>query len=202
MSEKHNINLMQSALLPEKPFWSLAKLVSVWGIALVIVVFWAVMNSFSLKSSSQEKARLTAQSSQLQSQLSQLETELANKKPDAVLTTKLATLKLILANKEELHQQLTDSSKTSVAGFASAMTELSQLHHKGISLGKVNISNNDMTFTGVARTPEAVPAWLAGFEDSILLSGKSFINFTLNENEQKLTEFVVSSKHEIDVGEQ
>jgi hypothetical protein len=39
-----------------------------------------------------------------------------------------------------------------------------------------------------------VPAWLAKFERSKFLSGKSFINFSLNENAQKLTEFVVSSK--------
>jgi hypothetical protein len=81
-----------------------------------------------------------------------------------------------------------------VAGFASSMTELSLMHHKDISLQHVNITYQDLTFSGVARTPEAVPAWLAKFETSKFLSGKSFINFSLNENEQKLTEFLVSSK--------
>jgi hypothetical protein len=38
-----------------------------------------------------------------------------------------------------------------------------------------------------------VPNWLSGFESSTFLSGKRFINFSLTENEQKLTEFVVSS---------
>ena len=74
------------------------------------------------------------------------------------------------------------------------MTELSSMHHKDISLEHVNITSLDLTFAGVARSPESVPAWLAKFEHSHFLSGKSFINFTLNENEQKLTEFVVSSK--------
>jgi hypothetical protein len=74
------------------------------------------------------------------------------------------------------------------------MTELSMMHHKDISLQHVNITYQDLTFSGVARTPEAVPAWLAKFETSKFLSGKSFINFSLNENEEKLTAFLVSSK--------
>jgi hypothetical protein len=41
-----------------------------------------------------------------------------------------------------------------------------------------------------------VPAWLAGFENSLLLSGKSFSHFKLSENEQHMTEFTVSSKVE------
>jgi hypothetical protein len=50
-----------------------------------------------------------------------------------------------------------------------------------------------MTFTGLARNPQAVPAWLAGFQKSRLLSGKAFVQFKLNKNEQNVTEFVVSS---------
>ena len=50
-----------------------------------------------------------------------------------------------------------------------------------------------MTFTGLARTPQAVPKWLAGFKQSKLLSGKAFVHFKLSKNEQNITEFVVSS---------
>ena len=51
-----------------------------------------------------------------------------------------------------------------------------------------------MSFTGQARTPQAVPAWLAGFQQSRLLSGKAFVQFKLAKNEQNITEFVVSSE--------
>jgi len=99
-----------------------------------------------------------------------------------------------MLNKKALYKELTDPSRTFVTGFAAAMTELASLHHKDISLQTVNINTQDMTFSGLARVPEAVPAWLAGFENSTLLSGKSFIHFKLSENEDKITEFVVSSK--------
>ena len=92
-----------------------------------------------------------------------------------------------------MHKQLTDPTKTYSAGFSSAMAELAALHDKNISLQHVNIGHGNMTFSGIARTPDAVPNWLSGFESSTFLSGKRFINFSLIENEQKLTEFVVSS---------
>ena len=99
----------------------------------------------------------------------------------------------MIANKQHLHQQLTDPAQTYSAGFSSAMAELAELHNNNISLQSVNIGNGNMTFTGIARTPDAVPNWLSGFESSTFLSGKRFINFSLTENEQQLTEFVVSS---------
>ena len=73
------------------------------------------------------------------------------------------------------------------------MVELAELHDKNISLQRVSIGNGNMTFSGIARTPDAVPSWLSGFESSTFLSGQRFVNFSLTENEQKLTEFVVSS---------
>ncbi|WP_085284422.1 PilN domain-containing protein [Colwellia chukchiensis] len=73
------------------------------------------------------------------------------------------------------------------------MAELAALHNKNISLEKVNIGPGSMTFSGIARTPDAVPNWLSGFESSTFLSGQRFLSFSLTENERKLTEFVVSS---------
>ena len=184
---------MQPDLLPKKPFWTLTKVVAIWGIALASMMLWIVVNSSQIQSLIAQNNQLKIEKNQLQTRQSNLEAELANKKPDQNLVNKLATLKFVLANKESLHQQLTDSTKASVAGFASAMTELSELHHKDVSLSQVRIANNDMTFSGIARDPEAVPMWLAGFEESIILSGKSFVHFKLEENEQNMTEFVVSS---------
>jgi len=196
MTGKHTINLLQAELLPEVPFWSLSRVVALWGLALILMLVWVFISQFQLQQLQSEKALLRATQQEQQTRLSQLETELAAKKPDPALISRLEILKLVMVNKQGLHAQLTDTTRASVAGFASAMTELSQLHHRGISLHRVNISNDDMTFSGLAKVPEAVPEWLAGFEDSQLLSGKSFINFKLQENEDKLTEFVVSSKYD------
>ncbi|MBL4900179.1 MAG: hypothetical protein JKX76_11165 [Colwellia sp.] len=126
--------------------------------------------------------------------LASLTTQLTSRKVDSKLADKLATIKLLMSNKQALHGKLTNPNKTYVAGFATAMSELAQLHHQDIRLQTININNDNMTFSGLALTPEAVPAWLAGFENSLLLSGESFSHFKLSENEQHITEFMVSSK--------
>jgi Tfp pilus assembly protein PilN len=124
----------------------------------------------------------------------QLENQLRNRKVDAALSDKLATIKLLLQQKHALHAKLTNTSLTFVSGFAIAMNELSDLHHKDVYLQGINIKNDDMHFSGLAKTPEAVPAWLDGFQQSTLLAGKSFVGFKLSKNDDNVTEFVVSSK--------
>jgi len=196
VQRKHTINLFQAELQPKKPLWSLKRVVTAWSVTFFLMFIWMLLSHYQLSGLNDEHAALTSENTMLKSKLTKLEVKLSKHKPSVALTDKLALLKLILANKKGLYSQLTDRSRTNVTGFASAMTELSAMHHPDISLNTVSIDNNDMRFAGVARTPGAVPAWLAGFENSNLLSGKSFVNFTLTENEQKLTDFIVSSKIE------
>ncbi len=128
-----------------------------------------------------------------EARLSSLEKRVSQNKANPQLVQELENLKALLTNKKNLHTQLTDSSTTYAAGFSMAMTELSQLHHRDISLQQVKMNNTFMTFAGIARKPEAVPKWLAAFEQSTFLAGESFTHFSLSENEDSSTQFVVSS---------
>ncbi len=194
MADKHFINLLQPELIPEQPLLSLQRVVVLWGGVFVAMMFWAVTNYFQLEQLEQQAKQLTQVQSQQAILFSELERKIRKNKADPILVERLITLKSLMENKRLLHAQLTDLSSAHVAGFARAMTELSQMHHRDIQLESVHIDLHDMTFTGLSKKPEAVPQWLAGFEHSTLLSGKSFINFKLTENEQHLTQFVVSSK--------
>ncbi|MFT5755761.1 MAG: hypothetical protein ACI9LM_000473 [Alteromonadaceae bacterium] len=191
---KHTINLFQAELQPKKPLWSLQRVVSIWALTFVFMFFWMIFSQYQLANLNNQHIALVSENSLLMAQVTALEVKLRQHKPSNELTEQLALLKLILANKKGLYNQLTDRGRTNVIGFAAAMTELSAMHHPDISLKRVSIDNDDMRFSGVAKTPSSVPAWLAGFENSRLLSGKAFVNFTLTENEQKLTDFIVSSK--------
>ena len=180
MDNKYSINLLQPELLPETPLLSFKRIVFVWLIAFATMAFWTVAEQ-------QKHQTLTKQFSTLQKNknkntklVQNLEVQLSNRRVNSALKEKLDTLKLLMTNKHALHAKLTDPSRTFVAGFASAMSELADYHHKDIRLQAVNISNDDMTFSGLAKVPEAVPAWLAGFENSLLLSGKSFVATTSN----------------------
>ncbi|MGB1263092.1 MAG: PilN domain-containing protein [Cognaticolwellia sp.] len=190
---KHSINLLQADLLPAQAFWTLTRVVGVWFVALVIMLVLIAITQMRLSNVSAELQNQQLQNRQQELQLQNLEMAISNNRNNSALLAQLNTIKLVIANKKHLHQQLTDPKQTYSAGFSSAMTELAQLHDKNIRLQGVNISSGTMTFSGVARKPDAVPNWLSGFESSTFLSGQRFVNFALTENEQKLTEFVVSS---------
>jgi Tfp pilus assembly protein PilN len=193
-TNKYSINLLQSELLPEKIFLTLPRVVLLWGVAFTLMLTWGVASEFQHQSL-QEKLNILQKEQRKQDKLvASLTKKLTSRKVDSELTKKLATIKLLIDNKQALHEKLTNPSKTYVVGFATAMNELAQLHHQDVRLQTININNDNMTFSGLALTPEAVPAWLAGFESSLLLSGKLFSHFKLSENEQHITEFTVSSK--------
>lgn len=191
---KYTINLLQPELLPEKVLLTLSRVVIVWCVALLVMIAWVVTSNYTQHSLKQKLTVLQQDNSKYTHQMSTLTTQLAARKVDNKLADKLATIKLLMSNKQSLHAKLTNPNETYVAGFAAAMNDLAQLHHQDIRLESININNDNMTFSGLALTPEAVPAWLAGFENSLLLSGKSFSHFKLSENEQNITEFMVSSK--------
>lgn len=191
---KYCINLLQPELLPKKVFLTLPRVVLVWVIAFSLMLGWTITTDLQYQASQEKLSVLKKEKAKQDKLLASSTKELTTRQVDSELSEKLATIKLLMRNKQALHEKLTNPNQTYVVGFATAMTELAQLHHQDIRLQRININDDDMTFSGLALTPEAVPAWLAGFEKSLLLSGKSFSHFKLSENEQKVTEFMVSSK--------
>ncbi|TWX72723.1 PilN domain-containing protein [Colwellia sp. C1TZA3] len=190
---KYSINLLQADLQTVKALLTLKRVVALWAATLVIMLGLIFIVQWQVSNLTTQFTKEKSFNSQQKLQLKKLESAISNNRQDSGLLAQLNTIKLLIANKEHLHQQLTDPTKTYSAGFSKAMEELAALHDNDISLQSVNIGNGNMTFAGVARTPDAVPNWLSGFESSTFLSGQRFINFSLIENEQKLTEFVVSS---------
>lgn len=192
---KYQINLLQAELLPEKAALTLKRVVMLWLLVLVLMVAWAIASHYTQTLLTTKLAVVQQENSSRTKQLESLNNALNNRKVNSELAEQLETIKLLMINKRALHAQLTNPNQTYVAGFAAAMKELSDMHQKDIRLQAIHINNEQMTFSGLALSPEAVPTWLAGFEHSLLLSGKSFEHFKLSENEQNITEFVVSSKN-------
>ncbi|AZQ85776.1 hypothetical protein EKO29_18310 [Colwellia sp. Arc7-635] len=190
---KYSINLLQAGLLPAKALWTLNRVVGLWLVTLLIMLALMLIANMQVTSLTAQYQAVDSVKNTQELQLKDLESTISGNRKDAALLEKLKTVKLLIANKQSLHLQLTDPTQTYGAGFSSAMTELASLHNQNISLQRVTLGNGNMTFSGIARTPDAVPSWLSGFEASTFLSGEGFINFSLTENKDKITEFVVSS---------
>ncbi|PKI13164.1 PilN domain-containing protein [Colwellia sp. 12G3] len=193
MTTKQSINLLQAELFPEQPLLTLPRVVGVWLGLFLVMVSWAVATEVNYRQSGAKYDALLIEQQQKQKLAQQLESQLNNRQVSPALMQNLGTIKLVMQHKNALLVKLTDSNETFAGGFVMAMNDLSAMHHKDIRLQTISINANDMSFTGLARNPQAVPAWLAGFKTSRLLSGKAFVQFKLAKNEQNITEFVVSS---------
>lgn len=193
MANKFTVNLLGPELLPERKLLTLTNVAVLWVVVLIIMLSTSFLTGIQANKLENENRKIITENRDAKNQVAQLEKEIQNRRVDSRLQARLDVLKTAMANRSALHQQLTDTSKAHVAGFSTAMTELADNHHKEISLERVVIKNDEMTFAGLARKPEAVPAWLAGFQNTKLLSGKAFVNFKLEENANKVTTFVVSS---------
>lgn len=193
MNNKYTINLLQPELLPETPFVTLPRVVAIWIVSLIVMIALAFAANNRADTLMQKNNDIKAENAKLTANLALLEDEYKNSKTDPVLVERLAVLKQVMLNKKSFYTELTDTKRTYVKGFSVAMTELAELHYNDITLQQVTITNDDLTFSGIARKPNSVPQWLEGFEDSVLLSGKSFTKFQLNESEAGITEFVVST---------
>ena len=195
MATKQSINLLQAELFPEKPLLTLTRIVSVWVGLLFLMLIWTIVTELNYSQSAAKYDGLLKEQQQKQKLAKQLESQLQNRQVSPKLKRDLDTIKLVMQHKDALLHKLTDSNETFAGGFVMAMNDLSAMHHKDIRLQTISIDAKNMSFTGLARTPQAVPAWLAGFKQSRLLSGKAFVQFKLAKNEQDITEFVVSSKN-------
>ncbi len=193
MTTKQTINLLQAELFPEKQFLTLTRVCAAWVATLVFMAIWALSIEVSYEQSATTYNALLKDKKLKTEQVKSLEAQLKNRQVSAKLSNELNSLQLVMRHKDALLAKLTNQNETFAGGFVMAMNDLSAMHHKDIRLQTISINSTDMTFTGLARNPQAVPAWLAGFQKSRLLSGKAFVQFKLNKNEQNVTEFVVSS---------
>lgn len=194
MTAKFEINLLQKELFPKKPLLTLKRVAIGWGVAFGVMMFLILSSQFQAERLNKQVAALNVIKKKNEKEVAALEVKLANHKADTKLVAKLETLKMLVSSKRSLHAHLTNKSDSFIGGFADAMQELSEYHSKEISLQHVVINEQDVLLAGKARKADSVPAWLAKFEESKVLSGKSFSHFNLVENDDKLIDFVVSSE--------
>ncbi|WDD98193.1 PilN domain-containing protein [Thalassomonas actiniarum] len=182
MAIKTAINLLQPELLPPKALLTLNRVLALWTVVLLLMLSWWYSSDYSLTQVKAEVGQLNSQKNKQTKLLEKLEQDITRHKPDPLLLAKLETMKLIVANKQGLHGQLTDASGSYVAGFSGAMTELAKFHSADISLEHISIAGKQISFEGSTRSAQAVPQWLANFEQSSVLSGQVFSDFSLAQD--------------------
>ncbi len=190
---KLRINLLRDELVAVKTWLTLSNVVRVWTVSFILLVIASIYSHYNYSTINDEYQKLNKKNVQLTNQLEQYEQVLGSRSIDNKLTSKLATLKFVLQNKQVLHRQLTDQTQVQVSGFADIMSELAQYHSREISLQKINIASGKINLSGLARSADSVPNWLSGFADSAYMADKNFSHFNLSSTESGDIQFVVYS---------
>ena len=190
---KTRINLLRDELIESKNILNLMNVVRVWVIFLLILLMISAFFSYQSSELETENRSLQTRNGQLSKQLDQYEALIENRRVDSKKVEQLNTLKFVFQNKKLIHRQLTDQTQVRLSGFANVMTELAEYHHPGISLEHVNIFNNSINIVGLAKNAETIPTWLTGFEGSQFMTNKTFNNFSITDDENGETQFMVTS---------
>lgn len=193
MMNKHSINLLSDDLLPKADFLTLGRVVGLWGFVLVLGALATVVTSNGLSTKQDKYTQLVEEKDASDALLKNLEQQISSNRADSLLLDELEQLKTLVKMKSTVAKKLSDEVTDDAFGYASTMTALADLHHRDISLSRVAITDNEITFVGYAKDADSVPQWLSGLEKSDLLKGMKFNQFSLSESENKLTQFIVSS---------
>jgi len=202
MDNKYGINLLQAELLPKRVLLTLYRVVVSWILVITVMLLVAFYSQYQVDQLAEQLRALSKVKVKQNKVLADLKSNIQQNKVDANLQNKLETLMFVMSNKAALYEQLTNQNTTYVAGFAKAMTDLSDMHSEDISLLQVTIENNQIYIIGAARTADAVPAWLALFDSSSVLSGKVFSVFDMTQNDNGLIDFTVKTRSEMDMWEE
>jgi len=190
---KHSINLLSEDLLPKQATLTLGRVVGLWVAVLFVVVGATVYTGSNLTKMQQNFTQLSEEKVASDALLKDLEAQISVNRADQSLLDELEQLKTLVKLKSNVAEKLSTEVTDDSFGYSSTMTALADLHHKDISLTRVAIVDDELTFIGSAKAADAVPQWLTGLEKSDLLKGLKFNQFSLSESEDKLTHFVVSS---------
>ena len=190
---KHSINLLSDDLLPKADFLTLSRVVGLWLVVLVGSIMATVITSNSLTKEQSKYTQLVEEKDASDALLTNLEQQISSNRADGVLLDELEQLKTLVNMKSTVAKKLSDEVSDDAFGYSSTMSALADLHHRDISLNRVAIIDNEITFIGHAKDADSVPQWLSGLEKSDLLKGMKFSQFSLSESENKLTQFIVSS---------
>lgn len=194
MTSKYTINLLQPELFPEKPLVSLPRVVAAWGFVFVVMLGLSFVLDTTTRKLETQVNSLKVLKQEQDIQLKQLKAELANHKADIALEAKLAMLQNLIQNKKSIYAYLTNTEQSYIGGYSQAMSELANVHSRNISLSTIIINDQQVTFAGMAKSANSVPSWLANFEQSSVLSGRTFNHFELAEiDNSRHLEFAVSS---------
>ncbi|MGR5141591.1 PilN domain-containing protein [Photobacterium sp. DNB23_23_1] len=187
--EHVGINFYSDALKPKLDLLTLPNIVMSW--VAITAILAALAGWFSWQSYQQQQ-ELASEQQLLQQKTAEVE------RAKAALTKHLPSqLKVDVANGLEQHLANKRAALEAIAlhdsslqvGYAGMMQQLSAAASGDISVQHLRVKGPQLNLEGLARTPDAVPAWLQMFKQYPSLSDRRFKLMSLGRNKQNIVTF-------------
>ncbi|OCH13220.1 MSHA biogenesis protein MshI [Aliivibrio sp. 1S165] len=189
-----SVNLYSDKFKPQINYFSLQNIVISWGVGLLLASAFVGYYQYQLSQLNENIAQLSSEDNRYQHDLVTLNQRLESHKPSAAKLAAIKRLKEDVQSKKASLKVIDNFDDGMQIGYSGIMSSLTQLGKGNISLTKIHISGDNVSFTGFARSPDVVPNWVKSFENELHLVGRTFDQLEIKTDENGLVSFILNTK--------
>lgn len=174
------IDLYRDDLRPREPSGEFQRNVALLGLALVAMLGWGALAQWRASSSASELEALRGEQASLQTAMTAASEQLAQRKPDAALTTALVQAQFGVDGRRWLVEQLQRAGDEVVA-FSAVLEGLGRRRPEVLWLTRIRVAaaGAALGLSGRTLDAEAVPGYLERLGAENALQGREFNHFRI-----------------------
>ncbi|GHA54634.1 PilN domain-containing protein [Photobacterium aphoticum] len=183
----HGINFYSDALKPKVERMTLTNVVLSWGVmALVLaaVMGWQGWQQHQVQT---QRDSVQQELQQVLGEIQHTQRVLASRVPSPLKHQLAERLAQQLASKQSALAVISQHDDSLTVGYASLLQQLALADSQDIALQHIHATGTQLSLSGLARTPAAVPAWVQQFQPYPALASRRFQQMVLErDSEQRL----------------
>lgn len=191
---KTRVNLYTQAFKPKKEKLNLTHACAIFGAVLVIMFGFIVSAYYDEQQLISELDKQHLLLEQLESENDELNAQLSQHIENPVFRQQLTSINKKLQYQQDILSVLTGLAAVQNSSFSVLMDDLARLRDDDLRLQAIQLSADTMTLKGIAREHEAIPRWVAQFEQGSSLKNREFTSLNIGRNDDDIITFLLTNK--------
>lgn len=190
---KTRVNLFTQEFKPKKEKLNLLHASSIFGVVFVLMLGLIVSAHYDEQQLISELDKQNNVLEQLESENNELNAQLEQHIENPVLRQQLAGINNKLRYQQDILSVLGQLSAVQNSSFSVLMDDLARLRDDDLRLQTIRLSADTMTLEGIAREHEAIPRWVAQFEQGSSLKNREFTSLNIGRNAEDIITFKLTN---------
>lgn len=190
---KQWVNLYRSELQPVSRQLTFKRASVTLGSWLALLLLVIAMIQWHHSSTEQANEKLSVTLTRLNDNLTQLRAQIDTRQPDVQLQETKAMLERRLQDARQFQQQISQFKEGESSEVELFLRELADITPNDVWLTDFAITGDNIRLHGFALSSEALVLWMDKFNETTLLSSKSFAVVELKKNEKGHQQFLLQS---------